>query len=190
MSVLTMTLHAAAAAPPADRPLEGLVARLQRGDESAFEPFIQATQRLAFKLAWQILHDYHAAQDVVQESYLAAFRTIRTVRDPKAAQGWFLKIVTHRCIGALRKARPETELPDELVDEACLQETSGRRLILREALKSLSPPDRHVILLREVLDLPYDDIAVILGVPLGTVKSRLSEARKRLAHKLSSEVLP
>jgi RNA polymerase sigma-70 factor (ECF subfamily) len=182
---------AAARPPAAESALESIVKRLQAGDETALEAFVESTQTVAFKLAWHMLRDYHTAQDVVQEAYMAAFRTVRTLRDRRVARSWFLRIVSNRCIGLMRSQanRQPVELPPDLVDERCLQESTGRRLALRQALAALSDTDRNVIVLREVLDLPYEDIATILAVPVGTVKSRLSEARRRLARQLSQEGL-
>lgn len=167
-----------------DEPLAVLIRRLQDGDEQALEPFIRATQGMAFRLARSLLRDDDQCQDVLQDVYLVVYRDIRALRDVTAFRTWFGRIVVNRCKRLMRKARPDSL--DVLVEQERGPSTTGdearveQRADLKRALAAMSVADRTVLMLREVMQLSYDEIAATLSIPLGTVRSRLSEARRRL----------
>lgn len=167
------------------RALAGLVRRLQDGDESALEPFIARTHKAAWRLAVSMLRDPHLAEDCLQDAYLAVCRGVHGLRDPEAAHTWLLRIVTNRCRRLLRQRRPSSldELAETGLEPAAPDPTArtDTRLGVRSALTRLGHQDREVLALREVMQLTYDEIAATLKVPLGTVRSRLSKARARLA---------
>jgi len=169
---------------PPDEPLAVLIRRLQDGDDRALEPFIRCTQGMAFRLARSLLRDDDQCQDVLQDVYLAVHRDIRGLRDVGAFRTWFGRIVVNRCKRLMRRARPESL--DVLLEKERGPSVSGgeaqveQRADLRRALAGMSVADRTVLMLREVMQLSYDEIAATLSIPLGTVRSRLSEARRRL----------
>lgn len=192
---LPLTFTEAATPPAATAPaLPALAVRLQQNDHSALEPFIHLTRPMAFRLACHMLNDYHAAQDVLQDAYLTVLREVGTLRNPNGVKTWFLRIVSTRCLVALRKRRPASlsdVQPAALQDDPQLELATGRRIALRHALQLLSESDRTVILMRDLLDMPYEEIAETLRIPLGTAKSRLFEARRRLIKRLQElEVVP
>lgn len=160
--------------------LDRLVERLQQGDDSALEAFIEATQTMAHRLAFSILHDRDRCQDVLQEVYLTVYQKIGQLQNPAALRGWFSQILVNRCRQELRGRRhegledhPEPQAPD-------LAHEVERRLDVQSAMASLPVDDRTVLTLREVCDLSYQDIAENLQLPLGTVRSRIFNARQRL----------
>ncbi|HEY4001789.1 MAG TPA: RNA polymerase sigma factor [Candidatus Xenobia bacterium] len=156
-----------------------LIRRLQDGDVKALEPLIRQTERLGMGLAMARLGHRQTAEDVLQDAFLTVFQEIGRLREPAAFRTWFCRIVENRC-RRLRR-RP---LPDPLEDDG-LAVSGGntdllRRLDLQRAMRLLPEEDRSLLFLREVQSMSYDELAVTLGVPLGTVKSRLAEARRRL----------
>lgn len=164
--------------------LRRLVLRLQDGDRSAFESLVSQTQGSAFRLGYSVSQDYHLCQDAVQEAYISVLKNIRQLRDPKAFTTWFTRIVINRCKRLLKQKRPQslTEVVEKNQDPSTdgLEEKTGRRLQLKNALLRLTDTDRTILSLREVQGYSYEEIAGILDIPIGTVKSRVANARRRL----------
>lgn len=161
--------------------LSQLVLRLQRKDDTALEPLIQQTQETAYRLAFSFLQDAHLCQDVLQEVYLTVFQKIDQLRDPSALKSWLAQIVVNQCRQHLRlRSRTDLgEIPEQVCSEP-ITESVETRLDVHQALKRLNAQDQTILTLREVLELSYQDIADSLQVPLGTVRSRLANARARL----------
>jgi len=168
--------------------LSQLVLRLQQKDNSALEAFITATQAMAYRLAFSFLHDQDLCQDVLQEVYLTVYQKIDQLRDPSALRSWFCQIVVNQCRQQLRR-RANTSLDelDELPSLEPMAERVDQKVDVHSALGQLNPQDQAILTLREVLDLSYQDIANSLQVPLGTVRSRLANARARLCNLLRKE---
>lgn len=172
--------------PQADRAEEvrRLVLRLQDGDAEAFEPLVARTQRSAYRLSYSVAQDHHLCQDAVQDAYLSVLQNIRQLRDPGAFTTWFTRIVINRCKKLLKQKRPQSL--SEVVEAGQgpstdgLEEKTGRRLQLKKALLRLTDTDRTILSLREVQGYSYEEIAEILDIPMGTVKSRVANARRRL----------
>ncbi len=144
-----------------------------------------------YRLARSIMGDGALAEDVVQESLLRAWQAAGSLHDDSALRSWILRITHNTAISTLRKRR------EELRDPAMLPETSqgagtdrqvaGRLMVddLMTAIDTLDPLTRSIVILRELEDMPYEEIADALGIALPTVKTRLFRARKTLAHRLS-----
>jgi len=148
----------------------------------------------AFTLARYLLRDAADAEDAVQEAYLQALRHFGGFRGENA-RAWLLTIVRRACYDALQKRRTEREgfgyaadldddevaqIPDAAADpEAALLRKSDSALIDR-LVDALPPEFREVVVLREFEDMSYREIAAVVGVPLGTVMSRLARARELL----------
>ena len=159
-------------------PLQGLVERLQRGDDRALEAFIEATQAMAHRLAYSILQDRDRCQDVLQEVYLTVYQKIGQLENPAALRGWFSQILVNRCRQELRGRR--FELLEDHHQSGEVYEQVETRIDVQTAMAALPVDDRTVLTLREVCDLSYADIAENLQLPLGTVRSRIFNARQRL----------
>lgn len=185
--MMSISLAAVAGHVPMERSdrLTTLIRRLQGGDQAALEPLIAETQDLAYRTAYLYLRDADLCQDVLQDVYLLVYRKIGQLRDPGAFRTWFLRIVTNRCRRQLERRRPEPleAAPEPAVDGPA--ETIGEKLEVRRAFAELPERDRAVLSLREVFCLSYEEIASSLGVPVGTVRSRLATARKRLLDALT-----
>lgn len=150
----------------------------------------------AYNLARWLLRDARAAEDATQEASLRALRYLDSLRDGDA-RAWLLGIVRNTCFNALSRSRragtevefdsaefeaalaaPETSDPAVALEQARL----GRRI--DAAIQALSAPLREVLVLRELEDLEYAQIAQIVEIPIGTVMSRLSRAREKLREAL------
>jgi RNA polymerase sigma factor (sigma-70 family) len=169
-----------------------------------FEILVLPHLDAGFNLARWLLRDEPAAEDAVQEASLRAFRYLDSLRGDQA-RPWFLRIVRNTCYTYLEEKRgmrersglDEDELDhlqiesDHLApDPSELLGQQQQRLRIDSAIRSLSPPLREVIVLREIEGLEYAEIAEVASIPLGTVMSRLSRARDRLRTMLSQTGTP
>jgi RNA polymerase sigma-70 factor (ECF subfamily) len=154
-----------------------------------FEEVILPHLNSAYNLARWITRNEQDAQDVVQESYLRAFRFFDSYRGGDG-KSWLLEVVRNTCFTFLRRERrnstavafdekahtPNVSRPN--AEETLVEE--GNRQILRSCIEALPEPFREVLVMRELEEMSYQQIADVAGVPSGTVMSRLSRARKRL----------
>lgn len=168
------------------------VADAKRGDLGAFNDLVLAYQELAFNVALRLVGNSDAAADVTQEAFLSAFRHLNQFTTG-SFRSWLLRIVTNGAYDSLRlrKRRPDESL-DDLVDDGSFEvpdpEDLPEQLTLRreqieglnQAIQTLPVEQRSVLVLYDVHGVSYDEISIILGLNLGTVKSRLSRARGRL----------
>ena len=160
-----------------------LVVRAQQGDHSAFEQLFTRTTPLVKRIAYSLL-SAQDCDDAVQESFLLAYRKLPQLKAPEAFLGWLGRLTLHVCY-AIKKKRP-SELPlSEAVPAQASPEGVLDGLVLRTALGRLHTRDREVLILREMLGLSYEEVAVALRIPVGTVRSRLNGARQRLAERLN-----
>jgi RNA polymerase sigma-70 factor (ECF subfamily) len=142
----------------------------------------------AFRLARAILLDDRDAEDAVQEAVLSAWRRHGSVRDPGKFDAWFERIVVNECRDQLRRRRRAVPIaaPPGGYDPAGAPPESGTDAALDRALASLGVDHRIVVVMRYLQDRTVDDIAARLGIPSGTVKSRLHHALKALRADLES----
>jgi len=157
-----------------------------------FELTIWPHMRAAYNLARWLVRNDHDAEDIVQESFLKAYKAQESFRgsEPKT---WMLSIVRNTAMDFLRRVKsnravtlgdPEYEPEDHSPDpERALLEQSRRDLV-RQAISQLAPEFREAIVLREIEGLSYKEIASVLGIPMGTVMSRLARARNLLLTEL------
>lgn len=145
--------------------------------EEAFETLIVPLVGSGYRLAYGMLQDRHAAEDVVQEASMRAWRGLHTLRPGADPAPWFLTIVANRCRSLSRtrwwSVLKIAEPPSPLAATAS-EPLAGADL--RAALRRLDSNRRLVVVLHYYLDLPLDTVAEITGAPLGTVKSRLRRA--------------
>ena len=164
------------AGPPEETPRPVDEPARRAGFEATFLPHLPA----AYNLARWLTRDGHDAEDVVQESYLRAFRAFDRFRGGDG-RAWFLAIVRNTCLTWLRQNRPAK--PTVPFDEAVHGVTADAPtpaeggMALRAALENLPPEFREAVVLRELEGLSYKEVAAVTGVPIGTVMSRLSRGR-------------
>jgi RNA polymerase sigma-70 factor (ECF subfamily) len=167
------------------------LARAKRGDSRARRDLVERYQVPVFALLSRMLRtrDRAAVEDLAQETFLRVFVALPRFepKGPARLSTWVLKIASNLAIDELRKRRPETVAVDasavQIPAEARADAQAERRLlaaVLERAVDELPPEFRAAFVLREVHQLEYAEIASTLELDLGTVKSRLSRARKRL----------
>jgi RNA polymerase sigma-70 factor (ECF subfamily) len=172
-----------------------LIRRCIAGDAAAFEPLVEKYRQRVWRLAYQVLHDREEAWDVAQEAFVRAFHSLPSFRGQSAFYTWLFRITVnvatdrHRQRGAQARAfGPERVTEEEWTrtapdpgrgpdQEAARAEQRER---IRRALDALPPKARTIIMLSDVEGLSYREIAEVLNCPIGTVMSRLHNARKRL----------
>ena len=168
-----------------------LLARARAGDLDAFVQLISLHDRALRALAYRLMGDPHLMDDVLQEAYLKAFRSLRRFEERSAFGSWLHRIVYNTCMDQLRRhssagrhlsLREAGGLPDPAPDPG---EVAAQRLDLAAALAALPPKMRATVLLVDAEGMDYQTAAGVLGVPVGTVRSRLSQARQLLRRALS-----
>jgi RNA polymerase sigma-70 factor, ECF subfamily len=161
-----------------------LVARAQRGDADAFSVLaIEAIDRL-HAVAFGILRDADAADDATQRALIDAWDHLAGLRDPDRFDAWTYRLVVHAAYKEIRRERGQRDRIRLIASSRVAETDPGDGFADREALerafRELSPDHRAVLVLHHVADLPVAEIAGILGVPAGTVGSRLHHAARRL----------
>ncbi|HEY7731116.1 MAG TPA: RNA polymerase sigma factor [Gaiellaceae bacterium] len=149
-----------------------LVAGARRGDEAAFEALFRLHWPRAYRAAWLVVHDAAAAEDIAQESFLAALRALDRFDRSRPFGPWLHRIVVNRAIdwARARSLRGEVELA---VEPGAEPTANGFDRTLVEALRGLPPDQRAAVVLRHLLGYTPSQIARMLDVPRGTVNSRL-----------------
>ena len=160
---------------------------LARTEPMNFEEAVLPHMDAAYNLARWLTRNDDDAKDVVQESYLRALKFFRGFHGSEG-RPWLLTIVRNTCYTWLKRNRPAglakfddaAYLGGTEVDPETSSEQNAQKLLVREALERLPPEFREVMVMRELEQLSYKEIATVLGIPVGTVMSRLARARKRL----------
>lgn len=168
-----------------------------KGRIQRFEEILLPHLNAAYNLARWLTRDEHDAEDVVQESYLRALNSFDTFQFGRDARAWLLKIVRNTCYTWLRKNRPyevaaqfdesARDVPIAPSDPETAVLAKANSQLVRQALEQISPEYREALILRELEGFSYREIAQIVDIPLGTVMSRLSRARKELRDRLQKE---
>src|SRR5262249_45011243 len=171
-----------------------LIERCRAGDVAAFEPLVEKYRQRVWRLAFQVLRDREEAWDCAQDAFVRAFQSLGSFRGQSAFYTWLFRIAMNVATDGLRsggaQARAfgpqpipaeewEHPAPDPAAqpDQAAL--SAERRDRITEALGTLPPNARAIIMLSDVEGLSYRAIATVLNCPIGTVMSRLRNARKR-----------
>jgi RNA polymerase sigma-70 factor (ECF subfamily) len=175
-------------------PDRALVQRCLDGDQAAFALLVQTHERMAHGLATRLLGDPEEAREICQDVFLQVHRTLRRFQGRSSLRTWIYRIVVNRCRNRRRwwcRHRRDKERPIEdvvLVDRAASPEATAARRErarrLQAALAAVSFQHRSVLVLREVEELSCEETAEALGLPTGTVKSRLARAREALRRAL------
>ena len=167
-----------------------LVEEAQAGDRDAYEALARASASRLYMTAHRIVHDTDKADDAVQQTLVAIWRELPSLRDPDRFEAWTYRLVVRFCLDQSRRARRRgiREIPlDEMVPTGTDDYAdSDLRDELARALRELSVEHRTVVVLRHYAGLPIAEIADILGVPSGTVGSRLHHATRALRAAISA----
>ncbi len=161
-----------------------LVARCRNGDRIAFSTLLARYRARIVGLALQIVGQRDDAEDLAQEAFTCAFTSLRAYRGDAEFATWLYRITINLCLQHRRRQRPSESFDSDQAEMmplhgAALECRVTDRLTVTQTLQELSEPLRLVLILHEMHDLSYDEIARILKIPNGTVASRLSEARRK-----------
>jgi RNA polymerase sigma-70 factor (ECF subfamily) len=170
-----------------------LLRRWRQGDETAFEPLAARVGRVVYPRVLKAVGDHATADDLTQEILLRVFRKIGDIEDLKAFEGWLLRMTYNLVNDHFRKRTRERQLHESFLElrkkrqEGRISTRQRAELaeVLQKALADLDEKHREVFVLKEVEGLSHEQIAKMLGIPQGTVWSRLSYARKGLREKLA-----
>ena len=176
--------------------IETTIQRAAEGDQAAWETIVRTYWRKVFNVAYRFVGTYDEAEDLTQEIFLRVFKSLNTFDRRANFQTWLISVSRNFCIDRYRSGRRDREVFAREVDASTLQaeatepspharvELQDRVALLREALRALSPPLRSAVLLRDIHELSYQEIAEQLGVAEGTVKSRINRGRAELARQI------
>ena len=171
-----------------------LLRRAKDGDSAAFEEIVRAHEATVYHLALRQLGSREDAEDAAQEVFLKAYTGLQSFRGESRLSVWLYRVTNNVCIDFLRRRKEtvslyaqdedgeplELEIPDARFDPAALAERADLREQVGRALDKLPPDARQILLLRELGGQSYDEIAQTLSLDIGTVKSRIFRARKKL----------
>ena len=164
--------------PPGASSDTALVTRARAGESAAFETLIIRHRERVLNLAFQLLRDRDEAEDVAQDAFANAFAGLKNFRGEAQFSTWIYRITFNLCVHRKRRARPTEEF-EENRHGGRGEDTALTKVLVEETLQQLSPPLRAALILREMHDLSYEEIADVLQIPVGTVRSRLNEARRQ-----------
>jgi RNA polymerase sigma-70 factor (ECF subfamily) len=175
---------------------DGLIERCLAGDQAAWDAIVARHWRKVFNVAYKFVGRHEEAEDLTQDIFLKVFRSLATFDRRANFQTWLISVSRNLCIDHYRSVRKERETIDRATDAATLApistdvsadrrlEERDRAAMLREALQRLPPALRSAVLLRDIRELTYQEIADELDLPEGTVKSRINRGRTELARQL------
>jgi RNA polymerase sigma-70 factor (ECF subfamily) len=185
---------------PADasspRDLDEVIERCLSGDQSAWDAIVRAHWRKVFNVAYKFVGRHDQAEDLTQDVFLKLFRSLDTFDRRANFQTWLISVSRNLCIDHYRKVRKERDAINRDVDPAELSpaaptpsphaalEARDRVQLLRAALDRLAPTLRTALMLRDIQELSYQEIAARLDLPEGTVKSRINRGRTALARQI------
>src|ERR671913_647074 len=188
-----MSVDSAAAQPATP---DSLIEQCLAGDQVAWEAIVRQNWRKVFNVAYKFVGKHDEAEDLTQDIFLKIFKALRTFDRRANFQTWIVSISRNLCIDHYRSVRKERQTIARDVDSNDLQPAStdrgpyaaaehqDLRELLRVALGKLPLTLRTAVVLRDLQELSYQEIADRLGLPEGTVKSRINRGRLELAHQL------
>jgi RNA polymerase sigma-70 factor (ECF subfamily) len=174
-----------------------LVDRCRQGDGLAWEQLVRRCQGRVYALAYHYLGGVEEARDLTQEVFVRVYQRLGTY-EGNGFMAWLLRITRNRCIDQIRRraARPPAEdllaednewtMPDHAPDPEQSWLTDARKQLVYDALRKLNGQSREMIVLKEIQGLQLKEIAEMLGLPIGTVKSRSNRARIELARQVTA----
>lgn len=181
---------------------EDIITRAKAGDRAAFEQLVLQYQRKVYTIAYRFMGNPEDANDLAQEALLKMYRSLPGFRGESSFLTWLNHVVANVCRDELRKRQrqvPMVELPDGF-EQACatgegersthpegIIMDKERKAYLQQFINDLPPEYRMALIMRDIQGLSYEEIASVLNLNLGTVKSRINRARHRLKDRLLSD---
>jgi len=168
-----------------------LIARSVRGDLEAYDQLVGVYQDRVYQVAYRVTGNHEDAWDAAQEAFVHAFRSLARFRGAAAFSTWLHRITVNAALDLVRRRPPQPSVPLEAVGisggrepaDAAARADVQRRI--HHAIAALPVDQRVVVVLRDLQGFPYEEIASVLRIPLGTVRSRLSRGRETLRWQLA-----
>jgi RNA polymerase sigma-70 factor (ECF subfamily) len=171
-----------------------LILRAQTGDRKAFDELLESIQAALFRYIFRLVGEHAAAEDVTQEVFLIIYRKIRWLENPQLFRAWTYRIASREAFKRLKKERRWAE---QIRDEEVLEKISARETTeiyepelikkLPALISDVSPASRAVLILHYLDEMPLSEVAEILDISTGTVKSRLAYGLASLREKIKKE---
>jgi RNA polymerase sigma-70 factor (ECF subfamily) len=169
-----------------------LARRAQKGEESAFHELVDRYANELFKLAFSLTGAVDGAEDVLQETFLGAFQGLDSFEGRSSVKTWLIRILVKQAAKYHRSRHiRKTESIDDISEvssSAFSVRDSDLTIDIKTMIKTLSTEHREVIVLRELQGFSYEEMAEILGIPRGTVESRLFRARQELKKRFRDDL--
>ncbi len=171
---------------------QALVEQAQRGDRDAFAVLVRTHGDRLFGIARRMLRDFDLADDAVQQTFVSVWRELPSLRDPARFEGWSTRILVRVCFDtsrttrrtALRTVPMDQSLEPSMADGS---EAYAQRDLLERGFRRLPAEQRAILVLRHYVGMEPTEIASVLGVPPGTVRSRLHYAHRELRSALEAD---
>jgi RNA polymerase sigma-70 factor (ECF subfamily) len=158
-----------------------LVEACRRGEREAFDQVVERYQREVYRICYRYVNDHHDASDLAQETFLRAYRAIRSFRGDSALRTWLYRIAVNACMNFQSARFPPTEAIDPALSDggvtafdALAQEDRAR--LVRDAVRRLPEKQRATLILKVYQELSHEEVARVLGSSVGTVKANLVHA--------------
>ncbi|MCK5322948.1 MAG: sigma-70 family RNA polymerase sigma factor [Desulfobulbaceae bacterium] len=174
-----------------------LVKALRKGDSQPFNRLVMLYQGNIYNMALNYLKVPEEAKDITQDIFITAYRSLSTLRDDSKFSAWLYQIAANHCRNRLKKLRKrgfftsrsidDPEQPIHLSNNDSPEkriEQEDRSRIVRTAIAAMPEAEKEVLIMRDLQEMTYEEISEVLGVPLGTVKSKLNRARNALKNKI------
>lgn len=168
-------------------PGEALLTKSRKGDQSAFADIVREHQSMVFSIAWHFLRDRALAEELGQEVFLHLHRNLAAIQSPAHLTFWLRKVTSHRCIDQSRRMKLRPRVGLESAPEPVAIASNSDPLLsghLRKLVAGLPERSRMIVVLRFQEDMEPAEIAAMLDIPVGTVKSNLHRALAILRGKL------
>ena len=177
--------------------IDAVIERCLAGDQVAWAQIVQQHRRKVYNLAYKFVGRTDEAEDLTQDIFIKIFKALHTFDRRANFQTWLISISRNLCIDHYRSVRKERESVDRAVDTDTLApiapdaspiaalEHQDRVALLKQALATLAPTLREAVIMRDLQELSYQDIATKLDLPEGTVKSRINRGRTELARQIA-----
>ncbi len=184
------------ARPSEPQPIDELIQRCLGGDQAAWEAIVRMHWRKVFNIAYKFVGKHDEAEDLTQDVFLKIFKSLNTFDRRANFQTWLISVSRNLCIDHDRSVRKERETVNRDVDAGDLSPVSptvspyaqleqrDRVVLLRQALDKLAPTLRTAVMMRDIQEMTYHEIADRLQLPEGTVKSRINRGRTELARQI------
>jgi len=185
------------AATPQPQEIDAVIERCLAGDQAAWDVIVGLYWRKVFNIAYKFVGRHDEAEDLAQDIFFKLFKSLKTFDRRANFSTWLISVSRNLCIDHYRSTRREHDLVSHDVDTSTVAQPStsesaqmalerrDRVSLLRAALDKLAPSLRTAVILRDIQELTYQEIAQRLGVPEGTVKSRINRGRTELAKQIA-----